>query len=184
MPGMMNEIGAIGQRRYAGVFSEEFLKELQGTKGIETYREMAENDDVCGSILYAIETLIRQSPWRVQAAGNTPKDIEAAEFVESCMEDMQESWTDIISEILSFLTFGWSYHEIVYKRRIGPWEKEPHRRSKYTDGLIGWRTCVVCGMFIDGLTPRASAEVLGCYALPRIFEYVLFPCVNPANSTE
>lgn len=137
MPGMMNEVGAIGQRRYSGVFSEEFLKELQGTKGIETYREMAENDDVCGSILYAIETLIRQSPWRVQAAGNTPKDIEAAEFVESCLEDMQESWTDIISEILSFLTFGWSFHEIVYKRRMGN-TRDPRSQSKYSDGLIGW----------------------------------------------
>jgi hypothetical protein len=133
----MNEIGAVGQRRYAGVFSEEFLKELQGTRGIETYREMAENDDVCGAILYAIETLIRQSPWRVQPASGEKIDQEAAEFVESCMDDMQDSWTDVISEVLSFLTFGWSFHEIVYKRRMGN-TRDPRTQSKYTDGLIGW----------------------------------------------
>lgn len=34
------------------------------------------------------------------------------------MHDMQDTWTDTISEILSFLTYGWSFHEIVYKRRI------------------------------------------------------------------
>ena len=42
MPSMMKEIGAIGQRRYAGIFSEEFLKELQGKRGIEIYREMSD----------------------------------------------------------------------------------------------------------------------------------------------
>jgi intein/homing endonuclease len=50
-----------------------------------------------------------------------------------------ESWDDFISEVLSMLTYGFSYHEIVYKRRIGPWEKNPSRHSKYDDGLYGWR---------------------------------------------
>ena len=35
MPSAMKEYGAIGQRRYAGIFSEEFLRELQGKRGIE-----------------------------------------------------------------------------------------------------------------------------------------------------
>lgn len=138
MPSAMKEYGSIGQRRYAGIFSEEFLRELQGKRGIEVYREMSENDDVCGAILYAIETLIRQSTWSVQPGGSTAKDLECAEFVESCMNDMQDTWTDTISEILSFLTFGWSYHEIVYKRRTGN-SRDPRLNSHYTDGLIGWQ---------------------------------------------
>ena len=51
---------------------------------------------------------------------------------------MQDTWTDTISEILSFLTYGWSFHEIVYKRRMGN-TKNPTTKSKYTDGLIGWK---------------------------------------------
>lgn len=136
--GQFDEAGRIGQKRYAGRFSEEFLKELQGQKGIEAYREMSENDDVIGAILFAIEMLIRQASFTIQPMGETPKDVEAAEFVESCMYDMQETWTDTISEILSFLTFGWSFHEIVYKRRMGH-TKNPSTESKYDDGLIGWR---------------------------------------------
>lgn len=132
------EIGRIGQKRYGGVFFEEFLLELRGKKGIETYREMAENDDVIGAILYAIEMLIRQATWTVEPGGDTAKDKEAAEFVESCMDDMQDTWTDTISEIQSFLTYGWSFHEIVYKRRMGH-SRNPKTNSKYTDGLIGWR---------------------------------------------
>ena len=51
------EIGRIGQRRYGGVIYEEFLHELRGKRGIEAYREMSENDDVVGAILFAIEML-------------------------------------------------------------------------------------------------------------------------------
>lgn len=134
----MREYGRIGQRRYMGVFSEEALKELRGIRGVEVYREMAENDEVCFAILYAIETLIRQATWDVQPGGSTRKDKEAAEFVISCMNDMQDTWTDTISEILSFLTFGWSYHEIVYKRRMGV-NRDPRTNSRYGDGLIGWQ---------------------------------------------
>lgn len=132
------ETGRIGQRRYSGVIYEEFLPELRGKRGIETYREMSENDDVIGAILFAIEMLVRQVNWKVQPMGNKVKDKEAAAFVESCMNDMQDTWIDTISEILSFLTFGWSYHEIVYKRRMGH-TRDSRTRSKYQDGLIGWK---------------------------------------------
>jgi hypothetical protein len=53
------------------------------------------------------------------------------------MDDMANTWTDTISEILSFLTYGWSYHEICYKRRNGK-NRNRELNSKYTDGLIGW----------------------------------------------
>lgn len=132
------EIGRIGQRRYGGTIYEEFLHELRGRRGIEVYREMSENDDVVGAILFAIEMLVRQTDWNIEPGGDSAKDIEAAEFVESCMDDMQETWIDTISEILSFLTYGWSYHEIVYKRRMGN-TRDPRTRSKYSDGLIGWK---------------------------------------------
>lgn len=132
-----NEIGRIGQNRYGGMIFEEFLPELRGRRGIEVYKEMENNDDVVGAILFAMEMLVRQVDWTVDPAGDSAKDKEAAEFVQSCMNDMQVTWIDTISEILSFLTYGWSYHEIVYKRRMGN-TRDPRTRSKYTDGLIGW----------------------------------------------
>ena len=98
---------------------------------------MAENDDVCGAILFAIKMLIRQASWSVQAGGNEKVDEKAAEFVESCLDDMQDTWTDTISEILSFLPYGWAVAETVYKRRMGK-KKDPRLDSKFDDGLIGW----------------------------------------------
>lgn len=134
----MRELGRLGQKRYGGIFYEEFLRELRGRRGMAVFQEMSENDDTIGALLFAVEMLMQQASWDVQAAGNTPADDEARDFVMSCMDDMQDTWNDTISEILSFLTYGWSAHEIVYKRRCGK-RKDPRLRSKYTDGLIGWQ---------------------------------------------
>jgi len=134
----MKEYGRIGQNRWDGVFFEEFLPELHGLKGIKVYREMERNDDTVGAIMFAIKMLIRQAAWSVEPGGESAKDREAAEFVGSCMEDMQSTWTDTISEILSFLPYGWSFHEIVYKRRMGK-SRNRNVSSKYSDGLIGWQ---------------------------------------------
>ena len=134
----LKEIGRIGAERYAGIFYEEFLPELRGRRGVAVYQEMSSNDATVGAIMFAIKNLCRQASWGCQAASNDAADIEAASFVESCMDDMSITWTDTISEILSFLTYGWSLHEIVYKRRMGR-KKDPRLDSKFNDGLIGWQ---------------------------------------------
>lgn len=95
----MKEYGRIGQKRWEGVFNEEFLPELSGIRGVKTYREMLDNDDTIGAIMFAIKMLIRQVKWHIEPGGDSAKDREAAEFVESCMDDMQNTWTDTISEI-------------------------------------------------------------------------------------
>ena len=141
--GAFSEIGRLGQFRYgagfgSGIIYEEFLRELIGRRGVEVYKEMSENDDIVGAAMFAIEMLMRQVDWNIKEAGATEADARAAEFVDSCIHDMDETWTDFISEVLSFLTYGWSYHEIIYKRRMGNTGR-PETRSKYDDGLVGWR---------------------------------------------
>lgn len=133
------ESGMTGLKRSAGHIHEEFLPQLSGHRAGAVYREMRDNDPVIGAILYAIDRLVRQVSWRVQAVSKKNEDELAATFVESCMHDMSMSWEDLISETLSMLVFGWSYHEIVYKHRKGPDQKDAKNRSKYDDGLVGWR---------------------------------------------
>lgn len=135
---LFDETGLTGLRRSAGYVQEEFLPQLKGYRAISTYREMRDNDPVVGAILYAIDKLVRQVNWRVQPASKSAKDKKAAAFVESCMMDMSTAWPDVVSEIMSMLTYGWSYHEVVYKRRQGD-NRDPSKRSKYDDGKIGWR---------------------------------------------
>lgn len=134
----LKELGRLGQKRYGGFFYEEFLKELQGQRGIAKYKEMSENDDIIGGVFFAIKMLIRQATWDIQAAGTEQIDKECADFVRSCLDDMCDTWTDTISEILSFLIYGWSAHEIVYKRRCGR-NRDKRLNSKFDDRLIGWQ---------------------------------------------
>jgi len=135
---MFGETGVTGLRRSGGYVQEEFLPQLQGYRAIQVFREMRDNDPVVGAILYAIDKLVRQTPWRVQPASTKLEDQKAAKFLESCLHDMSTSWEDTVSEILSMLAFGWSFHEIVYKRREGD-NRDSAKKSKYSDGAIGWR---------------------------------------------
>ena len=132
------EIGASGLRRFSGFVYEEFLRELTGWKGCAVYKEMRQNDPTVSAIMYAIHMLCRQVKWRVESASSQPFDIEAQDFLQSCMDDMSYTWIDTVDEILSFLTYGFSVHEIIYKRRCGD-SIDPTMRSNYTDGRIGWR---------------------------------------------
>jgi hypothetical protein len=135
----MIELGATGLRRFSGYVEEEFLPQLRGRKAVQIYREMADNDPVVGSLLFAIDRLLRRLKWSVEPASQKPEDRKYAEFVESCMNDMSHTWDDFISEVLTMITYGWSFHEIVYKRRLGIWEKNSSKKSQYKDGMIGWR---------------------------------------------
>lgn len=137
--GPMEELGVTGLKRVSGYIDEEFLPALRGRKAVRVYREMAANDSMVGALLFSIDKLLREVEWKVLPPEQSDQGNEAQEFLESCMEDMSHSWDDLIGEILSMITYGWSWHEIVYKRRLGPWQKDPKKRSKHNDGLIGWR---------------------------------------------
>jgi len=135
----VQEFGLTGVKRSAGMIDEEFLPALRGRKAIKVFTEMSTNDSIVGALIFAIDKLIREVEWHVEAPDNTPEATEAADFVESCMDDMSHSWDDFISEVMTMIIYGWSWHEVVYKKRIGPWEKDPKKKSKYDDGLFGWR---------------------------------------------
>lgn len=139
------ELGSTGLRRSGGIVFEEFLTNLRGIRGAKVYREMRDNDPTIGSMLFAIEKVITRLEWRVDPYsddsddGETkPEDKEQADFIFSCLNDMSDSWDATLSSILSMLVFGYSYHEIVYKVRGGDVD-DPKKRSKYSDGKIGWR---------------------------------------------
>jgi hypothetical protein len=144
------EIGSSGLKKSAGLVFEEFLPALQGHNAIAVYREMAENDPIVGALLFAIDKLMRQIEWKVEAGGDSAEDEDAAQFLEECMNDMSMTWSDVISEVASMFPHGWAYLEVIYKQRngdngnpdnVGKAEKlaEEVATSKYDDGRIGWR---------------------------------------------
>lgn len=132
------QLGVTGLSRYGGYVYEEFLTELRWPYAAKVYTEMGDNDPVIGSILYLAEMLIRNVDWTVKAVSDSKEDKEAAEFLKSCLDDMETSWEDTICEVLSMLQYGFSFHEILYKVRRGPLESGKYK-SKHSDGRIGWK---------------------------------------------
>lgn len=132
------EVGSTGLQVNGGVVTQDFLRQLQGRAGSAVYKEMAENHPVIGATLSAIEMLFRSVEWTVEPSdSDDQRSIDEAEFVASCMGDMSSSWQDFISSVLGFLVYGYSFHEIVYKRRDG--RTDDGTSSKFDDGRIGWR---------------------------------------------
>lgn len=154
------ELGRPGLMTFAGTIHEERLKQLSSPeRRNSTYREMADNDPIVGAVLFVVDMLIRQLDWRVEPYSEngvaSAEDIQAADFVWSCFNDMNRPFKEVVSEILSFLVYGWSWHELVFKRRQGDTEVDnliivdgqvvpnPNAQnapppSKHSDGRIGW----------------------------------------------
>ena len=134
-------IGITGLKQSGGIINEEWQRQLQGRKGREAIREMTDSNYVIGGILFAINNLIAHMDWRVDpgladgAEVPTPAYDEAARFVDSCRQDMATSWQNILSEVLTFVPYGYAPLEFWFKRRLGMEATPP---SKYDDGKFGW----------------------------------------------
>jgi hypothetical protein len=125
---------------------DEFLPKLRGLNATRTFREMKDNDPVIGAILMAFEMLLRAAEFRVEAANDSPEAEEAKLFVEQCFEDMEGTVDDFLAEVLTFLPFGFSVFEVVYKVRGGRNTSDMTRYSQFDDGRYG----------VQKLAPRAQ----------------------------
>lgn len=154
------DYGSYGLKQYSGWVREEFLRELQGQQAVTVYREMLDNSSVVGSMVFAITQAMRHVEWRVESASDKDgKGDEWTEFADSLRMDMSHTWEDFVAEALSMLGYGFSVHEIVYKRRLGRNPRGPLIKrgeytgpnkyeipsSKFEDGRIGWRRLPIRG---------------------------------------
>ncbi len=134
------ELGQGGRNtRYGEIQADEFLRDLKGQRAIKMYLEMRANDSTIGAVMYAVEQVLRDNRYKVVPANDSEAAKKEKEFVEQVLADMEHSLDDHISEALSFLTFGFSSFEVVYKRRAGRNPNNKKKHSKYSDGRMGIR---------------------------------------------
>ena len=173
------ELGSTGLKRYGGYIYEEIDLKLLRTYGPKTYREMIDTDPIVGALIYSMKVLIRNVKWTVKP--NKRGDAAAkknATFLQEVIDDMHIPWGETITEISSFLEYGFSLHEICYKRRLGA-KSDPVKTSMYKDGKIGWsklairsqESCVEGRWFFD-----EHGEITAVYQLaPPDYAYVIIP---------
>ena len=133
-----NELGDTGLKFQGMDVYEEIERKLTGVRGAKVYNEMVLNDPLVGGVLYSVESLLLNVRWRVEPASNDSQDKEWAQFIVECMGDMSNSWNETMRQVISFLKYGFSYHEICYKYRNGGEDVDDELSSKYEDGKIGW----------------------------------------------
>lgn len=180
------DYGSYGLRQYSGWVREEFLPQLMGRQAVTVYREMLDNSSTIGSLVFAIAQSIRHVEWRVESpTDKAGKGDQWTEFADSVRLDMSHTWEDFVAEALSMLGYGFSVHEIVYKRRLG---RQPTRSdasganreiipsSEYNDGRIGWRRLPIRGQdtvlkwFFD-----ENGQVKGCTQQPWVGSLIDIP---------
>jgi hypothetical protein len=143
-------MGQTGLRQSSGYVDEELLAELRGQRGRRVYKEMSDNCPVVGSLLFALQALFRSVAYTVQPADETPEAEDAAKFVEEVFDDMERPVESLMTEISTMFIYGFSLHEMLWKKRVGPDEADPTRHSRFNDNKIGLR----------GLPGRAQATIV------------------------
>lgn len=129
----MGETSTVGLKVSNDRIYEEMKKELRWPAVITTYKQMG-YDATIASAIELFEMMIARVDWEVKPPADATEDqVKKAKFINQCMSDMDHTWMNFIQEISSYLTYGFSVHEKVYRRRL----KE--NGSKYNDGLIGWK---------------------------------------------
>ena len=131
-------LGVAGDNTHNGqIRADEFLPELRGKKAIRKYREMRDNDATIGAVMYSVEQILRDVELTVKPVDDTPAAKVEADFVTSVLDDMDHTLDDHVAEALSYLSYGFGWFEVIYKRRVGPTERSEKKHSKYTDGRLG-----------------------------------------------
>jgi hypothetical protein len=159
------ELGVYGKNTYTGdIRADEFLQELKGKRAIQKYREMRDNNAIVGSVMYAVEQTLRDVKIDIVPADDSEAAKKEADFLKSVIEDMDHSLDDHISEALSYLTYGFSWFEVVYKVRGGD-TRSPKKNSKYEDGRIGVKKIAIRAPWTveEFEVDQNTGEILGMY---------------------
>ena len=113
---VLETLGRSGTSIYSGYISEEDNPKLTGTTGMETYNEMRTRSPDIATLLKIIKLPLTSTRWFIDPASGEKEDIEIAEFIEYALfEENEQGFTALLEEILTFLEFGFSLFEQVYK---------------------------------------------------------------------
>jgi len=129
----MSQVGYTGLKVIQKHILEEADTAWRMPTRIKTIDEM-QKDAAIASALQFYTVMLAKVPWTVKPPkGATPRQVERAKAIATMQDDMEHSWFSFVVSLLSSITYGFSIHEKVYKRRL-------KGNSKFNDGLIGWKS--------------------------------------------
>lgn len=137
---LTTDVGVSGLQHQDGIIRDEYQRQLQGQKGMETYREMG-NEPVLKAVKYAITSLSEQLDFDVsmpEIPDDAPEGLYDQQrvdrdFLKANMEGLDIPWEETISEALTMCQYGFSVLEKVFERRPDGnlyWKKLPGRAQE------------------------------------------------------
>lgn len=120
------EVGRPGTQFMHGFLqTEEYVPELVGTRGLQTYEKMRRSDGMVAATLRGIKLPLLSATWEIQAASDSPEDEAIADQLRyDLFEGMSLTWAEHLRQVLTYLDLGFYVCEIV-------WDAE---RTRLQDG--------------------------------------------------
>lgn len=128
----MSEIGTTGLKTRSGLVYEEARPELRHPNWNREVKAM-QCDAVVSSGVELLQMWLQRATPEVIPHSDEQSDKDKAIFLKQCMEDMEHSWDDVMKDVTSYIWYGFSPIEMVWRKRLTV------SGSKYNDGLIGWK---------------------------------------------
>lgn len=126
----MKEVGYSGINLFNGVSKEELLSELNHPRSIKTYKQMSYHPAV-NTALSLYNSMVTKASFRFVPPKNaTSRELKQSEAIASMFEDMDRPLTEVLIDIMTMTTYGFSVLEKVYKVR-------KRGQSDFNDGVIG-----------------------------------------------
>jgi len=154
----LGESGFVGLRTVWGKVIDDPQRAFHHPNFYRTVREMM-NDAVIASAFNTYRMLLSRVKWAVHPPeGATEQDKQRAKFVQSCMDDMEHSWAAFLSDVITYLKYGFAVEEKVYRRRLRK------NGSKFEDGLVGIRKISPRGQdtIVRWTFSEDGRDLLGC----------------------
>lgn len=126
----MKEVGYAGINLFNGVSKEELLRELNHPHSIKTFKQMSYHPAI-NTALSLYNSMITKATFRfVPPKDATSRELKQCELVASMFEDMDRPLSEVLIDIMTMTTYGFSIIEKVYKVR-------KRGQSDFNDGFIG-----------------------------------------------
>lgn len=116
------EIGSSGTDIIGGFFREEDLTELQGQKAAQAYNKMRRRESQVAMLLTSIKNAIKQANFSFEIKDeNDAEQIKMKQLCEwQLCKAMEEGKEQHISEVLTFLDYGFSIFEVLHDTKEVP----------------------------------------------------------------
>ncbi len=111
--------GKSGTLITADTVQNDYLKNLIGEAGQETYAKMLLSDASIRKPYHAINNPIKSAKWDIEPASDEKKDLEVAALIHHILfNNVPDGWKAKLDEILTFPWHGHSVFEVVHKNRV------------------------------------------------------------------